>query len=384
MKEKLKKIRKSRIFSLLEILIFIAACIAAGAAIAYVEHESDPTEQAVVYFRAFVQKDYEKMYDCVDKEDGYYINKDMYVNTVKKIRESMTIDSYNIKEPKEKDGKQLVTIECTNADTGKTKDLNIYLNAKRKGIQIAPDYYINIDTFLVKNFRVVMKKENYLELNGEKITEEMADISTDKDGNVTYVFEGIISGNYRVCAVNNYGALVKNIDLSKEDTKIELTGTDYTANDKYTKLLRDNGNKLMDLFYTAVRKREPSYKKLKSHIGKDKKVVEKVQRLVQQSESVVYWPETKNIDNYNVKDMKINDLKSSIKYVADKKKYIVKYTYNYDYTSATDTALYTSYVYSLSGNCKSDMTLTYKLNDDRIILSDMKLTNKNSRNSITE
>lgn len=106
MKEKLKKIRKSRIFSLMKILIFIAICIGAGSVIAYIEHESDPTEQAVVYFRAFVQKDYEKMYDCVDQESGYYLNKEMYVNTAKKMRESMMIDSYNIKEPTEENGKQ--------------------------------------------------------------------------------------------------------------------------------------------------------------------------------------------------------------------------------------------------------------------------------------
>lgn len=384
MKEKLKKIRKSRIFSLVQILFFIAVCIAIGAGIAYVEHGSDPTEQAVQYFRAFVQKDYEKMYESIDKVEGYYLNKDMYIKTVKEMRESMVIDSYNIKEPKEEDGKQLVVIECTNTDTGEIKNFNVYLNEKRKGIQIVPDYYINVDSLVVKNFSVVMKKENHLELNGVKITEEMADITTSDNGNVTYAFEGIISGNYRVCAVNAYGALVKSIDLAEKDTKVELTGNDYTANDTYTKLLSDNWNKMIDLFYTAVRKREPSYKKLKSHIGKDKKVIEKVQGLVTESEEIVYWPETKNIDDYTVKDMQVKDLKSSIKYVADKNQFTVKYTYNYDYTSGTDTALYTSYVYSISGNCKSVMTLTYKIKDGNIVLNDMKLTNENKKNSENE
>lgn len=384
MKEKLKKIKKSRMFSLVQILFFIAVCIAIGAGIAYVGHEADPTEQAVKYFRAFVQKDYEKMYEYIDKEDGYYLNKDMYVSTVKKMRESMVIDSYNIKEPKEQDGKQLVAIECTNTSTGEVKDFNIYLNEKRRGMQIVPDYYINVDAILTKNFRVIMNKENHLELNGVKITEEMSDISTDKDGNVTYIFDGIISGSYRVCAVNDYGALVKSIDLSKKDTKVELTGKDYIANDEYTKLLRDNGNKLMDLFYTAVRRRKPSYRKLKSHIGKDKKLIEKVRRLVEESEEIVYWSETKNIDNYTVKEFKVNNLKSSIKYIADKKQFTVKYTYNYDYTSGTDTALYTSYVYFISGNCKSEMTLTYKIKDNNIVLSDMKLTNDNTKDSETE
>lgn len=384
MKEKLKKIRKSRIFSLVQILIFIAVCIVAGAFIAYVQHESDPTEQAVVYFRAFVQKNYDKMYERVDKEDGYYLSKDMYVDKIKELRESITIDSYVIKDPKEEDGKHLVTIVCTNADTGESKDLNIYLNEKREGIQLAPDYYVNIDSFMVNNFSVVMKAENHLELNGDTITEDMAVINTDEKGNVTYSFKGIISGEYKVCAVNNYGALVKNINLSEKDTKVELTGTDYTANEKYEKLLSDGGSKFMELFYNAVRKRTPDGKKLKAQLGNNEKLISKVEELVKESMEIVYWPETKNIDNYTVKDMKIKNLKSSIKYIQDKKQYVIKYTYNYDYTSATDTALYTSYVYSLSGNCKSEMVLTYKLKDDKIVLSDVKVTNKNEKDNATE
>ena len=384
MKEKLKKIRKSRIFSLMKILIFIAICIGAGSVIAYIEHESDPTEQAVVYFRAFVQKDYEKMYDCVDQESGYYLNKEMYVNTAKKMRESMMIDSYNIKEPTEENGKQLVAIECTNEETGETQNFNIYLNEKRKGLQIVPDYDINIDSFVVENFSVVMKQGNHLELNGETIAEDMADISTDENGNVTYAFKGIIAGSYKVCAANDYGALIKNMEILEKETKIELTGTDYTANDKYAKLLSDNGNQLMDLFYSAVRKRNPSGKKLTAQLDNDKKLIQKVKGLVEQSEEIVYWPEVKNIDKYTVKDMKMNNLKSSVKYEADKKQYVVYYTYNYDYTSATDTALYSSYVYSLSGNCKSEMTLTYNIKDDNIVLSDMTLKNKNTKDSGAE
>lgn len=379
MKEKLKKLRKSRIFSLVQILFFIAVCIAVGAGIAYVEHESDPTEQAVKYFRAFVQKDYEKMYEYIDREEGYYLSKDMYMSAVKSMREAMVIDSYNIKEPQKEDGKQLVVIECTNADTEKKQNFNVYLNEKRKGMQIVPDYYINIDELITKNFSVVMKKENQLELNGEKITKDMAYISTDKEGNATYVFDGIISGNYRVCAVNDYVALVKNVDLTEKDTKVKLLGDNYTANDSYTKLLNDNGSKMMDLFYTAVRKREPSYKKLKSHIGKNNKVIKKVQEFVAESQGIVYWQETRNIDNYTVKNFKVKDLKKSIKYVANKKQFIVKYTYNYDYESKTDTALYTSYVYSISGNCKSTMTLTYKIKDNSILLSDMELVNENNK-----
>ena len=55
MEQILKKIYKSRIFGLISILFFIAVCMGIGAFAAYVKHVSNPTEQAVTYFRAFMQ-----------------------------------------------------------------------------------------------------------------------------------------------------------------------------------------------------------------------------------------------------------------------------------------------------------------------------------------
>ena len=57
MEQILKKIYKSRIFGLISILFFIAVCMGIGAFAAYVKHVSNPTEQAVTYFRAFMQQD---------------------------------------------------------------------------------------------------------------------------------------------------------------------------------------------------------------------------------------------------------------------------------------------------------------------------------------
>ena len=97
MKEILKKFKKSRIFSLICILLFIGICFGIGASIAYVQHEANPTDEAVKYFRAFAQQDYEKMYECLYQEKGYYIEKDMYVKEMKNLRERYTLESYDIK-----------------------------------------------------------------------------------------------------------------------------------------------------------------------------------------------------------------------------------------------------------------------------------------------
>lgn len=380
MKDKIRKIIKSRIFTLFGILLFIAVCMAAGSLIAFVQHESDPAEQAVAYFRAFVQQDYDKMYSCLKIEDGSYIDKSMYTAEIKKIRENMVIDSYDIQETEKKDGMKQVTIRCTDNETKESQDFVVKFTEKRNGFQIIPDYYINMDDMMVKNFSVVLPKNNKLELNGTEITDKSADISSDEKGNLVYSIKGILKGQYKIAATNQYYAVIQNANMTKNDTKIDLTGEDYIANDKYTKLVSESGENVIEQFYKAVRDRKPSYKKLLSCFDNNKKLIAKVEQAVSDSQEIVYWPDRKNIDSYKVIEMKMSKLKSSdIKYNPGKKTYEITYSYSYEYVSSTDTALYTSYVYHLSGTCKSTMKLTYMLNGDDIVLTNIKVTNKNKK-----
>ena len=72
---KKKSIIRERVVSLFFILIFIAVCMGIGAGMAYINHESDPTDVAAGYFRAFVSSDFNKMYDYLTKEKEVYIKK---------------------------------------------------------------------------------------------------------------------------------------------------------------------------------------------------------------------------------------------------------------------------------------------------------------------
>lgn len=380
MKKMFKKIVKSRAFSLIGILLFIGGCIGIGALAAYINHESDPTEQAVAYFRAFVQQDYEKMYSCLDIADGYYIDKNIYIENMKKTRSNMTIDSYEIKDAEKVDGAKQVTIKCMNSEKEETTDFVIRFTAKRKGLRIIPDYYVNIEDMFVDNFSVVMNKGDYLELNGEKISDDAAEITTDENGNTSYEIKGILKGEYKVSATNEFGAIAQTVKVEKKDTKVELTEGDYTANDKYAKLITEDGENTIDRFYKAVRERNPEYKKLIKCFDNDDKLIEKVKAYVQESQEIVYWPETENIEDYTVTEMNMSELKLDVKYNFKKNTYKVVYKYSYDYVSATDTALYTSYVYDLSGKCESEITFTYTIKDGEIVLTDMKMTNKNHKN----
>lgn len=379
MKEKLKRIKKSRIFNLFEILLFIAVCIGAGALAAFINHESDPTELAVVYFRAFVQQDYDTMYECLEIEEGSYVNKDMYKAAMKEIRDNMVIDTYDIGDAEKVDGAKQVTIKCVDSETEESQDFVIRFIGKRSGFQIIPDYYVDIDNILIKNFSVVMNGGNYLELNGEQITEKNAQITSDADGNLVYTIKGTLGGDYKVSATNQYGAIVQNITLTEENTEVNLTGNNYTANDAYTRLITENSENVIKRFYSAVRKRNPSAKKLLACFDNNKKLKETVKNYVEESQEIVYWPETKNIDSYNVIEMNMSKLKSKITYNPDKKNYKVVYNYSYDYVSSTDTALYTSYVYKISGTCKTTMTLTYTLDGEDIVLTNIKIKNTNKK-----
>ena len=207
MKEKLKKIAKNRIFTLIGILIFIGICLGIGSMIAFIQHESDPTDVAATYFRAFVGNDYNKMYECLYKEEGYYLDKNLYMDTMKKLRSQYVIDTYEIKEPENKNGQKTVTVVCRDENSGKTKNFDVLIASKRNGFSISPEYYVDISNLTVKRFSVTIPKGNQLQLNDVTITEKMADIKNDGN-NVMYNITGMISGKYKICGTNDTYSMV--------------------------------------------------------------------------------------------------------------------------------------------------------------------------------
>ena len=173
--------------------------------------------------------------------------------------------------------------------------------------------------------------------------------------------------------------MVSSINLTESNTSIDLTKEKHIANAKYSKLINESGRKILDEFYKAVRKRKSDNEKL-IRLFSDKKAAKAVKKLVEESEKIVYWKDTKNIDKYKVIDMSMKNLKSGITYDDKKKIYTLTYDYSYDYVSATDTALYNSYVYKLSGKCTSKMTIKYEAQKDKVIVRDIQIKNKNKKN----
>lgn len=378
MKEILKKFKKSRIFSLICILLFIGICFGIGASIAYVQHEANPTDEAVKYFRAFAQQDYEKMYECLYQEKGYYIEKDMYVKEMKNLRERYTIDSYDIKEPATKGGKQSVTVKCKNETSNETKEFVVYIKSVRHGIQMIPDYYVDIENMMAKEVDITIPKNDKLQLNGNLIDKNTTDIEEEKD-NSKYHFTGILEGKYNVSASNDIYARNKTITVGGENVEIDLSKEKLTANEKYTKLITNNGKKIINQFYKATRNRDTKNKTLQKMFA-SKKTRKKVSKLVEESQDIIFWPEKRNVDNFKVLDMKIKDLKNTISYSKKTKHYTIVYKYKYKYVSSTDTSLANSYVDKISGTCHCTLTIMYSVDGNKLTVKDIKLKNHNKKN----
>ena len=187
--DKIKKvfalIYKSRFFDIILVFLFIAVSFAVGATAAYINHEDNPTDEAVGYFRAFVQSDFDKMYTYLDQEENCYISKSEYKKRMKMLRNNIVIDSYKVKDPKTVNGHKQVVITCADEVEDTKTDFVIKFNSIRKGLSIIPSYKVNIDNLMIKNYKVKIAKGDRLELNNEIVPEDNFEVEEDSAGNKT-------------------------------------------------------------------------------------------------------------------------------------------------------------------------------------------------------
>ena len=163
-KEIWNKIKKSRWFSFVISLVAIAACIGIGVGIAYYEDANDPVPTAAEYFRAFIASDFEGMYSKLYQKDAK-IDKNLYIEKMRSLRQNYVIDSYDISEPKNKNGNECVVLTCKSDDKQK-KEFVAYI--KKEGF-FNPDFYI--DQSLVQEDEEMMayEYENILTASADKI-----------------------------------------------------------------------------------------------------------------------------------------------------------------------------------------------------------------------
>ena len=108
--------------------------------------------------------------------------------------------------------------------------------------------------------------------------------------------------------------MVKTLNVSKDNTKLDLSKIQLVANDKYTQIINKNCDSLVDQFYIAVRTKVSKRKELLK-LFSTKKTKNKVSSLVAQSMEITYPSDDRNVSKLKVIDMKINKKDSKIVFI---------------------------------------------------------------------
>lgn len=255
-------------------------------------------------------------------------------------------------EPYKENGKKTVDIICNNETTETNQTIKLVFDEVKHGMQIIPDYKVDISKMLVKNVNFVVPTGDALYINGEVVTKDMAKVTTDANTNTdTYHFDKILYGAYDANAINRYSQIDLKPEILQEGTTINFDATAYHANLEFEEKIKANADNMITQFYVNAREKKGNNKELKAYFANDKKLQKKVDKYLKETEEVLYWPETKNIDKYSVVSFEPGEMKHQSVYNNDNT-FTVTYDFTYTYVSSTDTAIYTSYVYSIGGSCK--------------------------------
>ena len=393
-----KKIRNSNIFRLFVALIVMAGCAALGAGIAIFEDKSDPTEYVGRYFGKFMMQDFDGMYDFVDKE-GSYITKSAFKKLMENKYRENNVGEYEFGDLEKKNGKYLITVTYKDARTDQKKKFDIYLKKERKDItQVVADWKVSLEDSLVNDVTIKVPVGTDLKLNGELIkagTEgvEIKDLSNiqtaegetiemapekSNDAEKTYTFSKLLKGTYDIDATTDYTQIAQSVDIKNNSQKIDVDESKIAVSDKYRKILETNASEMIKEYYDVVRNRKTSGKKLLTYFKNDKKLVDNVKKLTKKDIDIIFWPGTRDIEDYNLIKCEFSALKNTMTYIGNNQ-FKVTYNYSYDYESATNTSIESSYVYSLKGTCKTTMTLVYEVTDNKANITQITIKNTNKK-----
>ncbi len=365
-----KKFHKTRIYSLVMVLFFIAVCVGIGSAAAYIHHESDPTETAVQYFRAFMQQDYDTVMKLADIPDGGYLDRKQLISILEEQKKEWNGTQYEILDPKREDGRSVVIFRYTDEATGKKTDFKVYLNRFFHGL--IPDYKISFDDNLVKDYQVTIPKDAALVINDTKIENQDDLAATNQDGSKTYTFSAVLRGTYQVGAETTYGIGEKKAEVTKDGVRTDLSNTAYAAREEYFKVIEEKTNGMLQQYYTLVRKKKLSGKELRGFFSKE--MSGELKGLIKKSVNLVF----RDGDNkeYEVTTMDLSDQKIKATYNKEKNCFEVQCSYHLKYECATKTSLLSSYSESYKGNYQTTLSMEMTPSLENMEITGMSIKNK--------
>lgn len=369
MKQIIKNISNSRIFSMVKVLLFVAVCAAIGITAGYIHHESDPTEVAVEYFKAFMKQDYQAMKKMIDVSEESYLDDKALGAIIAKQKQDLNVDKYEVMDPKKEKGKNLVVIECSNEQTGEKKNFKIYLNSYRKGLSLKPSYKVDFGDYLVEDYQIVIPKDDSLQLNGVDIDSKLSEIT--KEGKRVYKFSQVLKGEYNIASSNEYGVYSKKIDIKDNKTKTELDKITYLAQADYKAKVEEAFNGMFQQYYAAVRKKSHSEKEYLQFF--EKSAGKKAKKAVDSSINIMF--DEAQREKYDVSNMDIKDLKSTVTYNKKKQQFDMVSSYQLKYDCTTSTSLINSYTESYSGSCKVTMKASISVGQKEYKIKDISIKN---------
>lgn len=401
-KKKNKKKRSflgSNIFRLFIAVLMLCACAGLGAGIAILEDKSDPTELVAGYFGKFLMQDYEGMMEYVDTSDSL-ITKESFVNLMSNLRAENNVGEYEFEKVEKVGDRYLMRVLYKDGETGEEKNFDIYLKKhKKKVTQLVADWQICIDDSFVRNYVVQIPEGMTLEIDGRVITDDDAALQAGEDivktaegetivinpsqegdeTGVTYRINNIIKGKHRLEATSEFTQIVREVDVAADNQNDVLKADEAKVHENYLKLIETTSPEMIKEYYEVVRNRKNSSDKLKAYFVDDKKLLKSVEKEAKKSQEIIFWPDTKNIDDYSLIQCNFSELQYTAQYVGENK-LKATYTFSYDYVSSTNTELYTSYVFSISGTCKTTMEITYVAENGGIKISEISIKNNNKKN----
>ncbi len=395
--KKKKSIFDNNFIRLLIALFVLACCAGLGAGIAVVEEKSDPTGYVAEYFGKFLVKDFEGMYKYVDVGENA-IAKDDFIKMMSDLKSQTNVGKYEFTDPVKKGDRYLVKVKYEDAGTEEKKTFDIYLY-KNGGVagNFFAKWTVSARDYVVEEFFVKIPASMKAQFDGKDIDESLvcnADNairnakgeiivlspkdSEDLKSTKTYRLTDIVMGSHDVYVYSDYMEMGRSVDIFESGKIAGFAEAQASIKKQNLEAMEKSSVELIKEYYEAVRNRKSTTKKLLSYFVDDKKLKKKLARYTEDSQKLVFWPGTRNIDDYSLVGLNFSDLKHEVTYKGNGL-YSVVYTYSYNYLSSTDTSVSTSYIFELEGTVNSTMTLTYKVVGDKLLVSDFSLINKNKK-----
>jgi len=405
----IKKILNNNLFRLFCALLAMAGCAALGAGIAVYEDQSDPTVYVAGYFGKFLMQKYDDMYEYVDVE-GRCIPKEGYVALMKKLHDENNIGDYEFSKIEAIGDKYRMRINYTDTETEAPRWMDIYLVRKRdSATQILGEWKVTVDEYLMSDFQVEFPSEMTLYIDGEEIkpnseyfakakdadkvilkdgeiiyiepeTEEITYNQLDTEGNnmTSYVFEGMLKGPHVFIAETPYTNIILNAEIVVNNQKARLDKANEVVKDEYVSRLTTDSQGFISEYYEVVRNRKSSSKDLLTYLKQDDALITKLKKLAKKDQKIIYWEDVKDIDKYTLTNCDFSELTPVVQYMGDNK-IKVSYDFTYEYLCSTSTDLYSSYVYTIEGNCATKMDITYEMSEEGESISDISIVNTNTK-----